>query len=287
MMNLICLQKDESFGEATFNDEDEYRADSDYEYESPFATEEELAAAAAAAKKSFKHVNLDASLSGDNNKKPTKVKRTPSAYTLFVKDFVRQHWKEASRNKAEKQKNSASHNKKSGVNMEQEKLIYRAARAWRKCDPDTKDYYLKQSRGGGGSSSSSNKPGNKVKFTRKKRIVKSEVGGCCSSSEIQKSDHGAEIESESCFALPTKKPISAYMTFVRAHATKGVRMSEQHKTLASKWKSMCEADKKPYLDMARSEKDHQEAMAAAASADTSRPKRRKPKVSYRKLHSGI
>ena len=78
------------------------------------------------------------------------------------------------------------------------------------------------------------------------------------------------------------------MAFVRAQAEKGcgVRMSEQHKAIASKWQTMSEADKKPYLDQARREKEDQKA-EAAASANMPRPQRQRSKVSYRKLNSGI
>ena len=258
--------------------DEEYRADSDFEYESPFATEEEMAAAAQlATKNTFSSVKRI----GEHDKKASKVvKRNPSAYTLFVKDFVRQHWK--SRNKQLK-----SDSKSEAKNQEvEEKLILRAARAWRECDPDIKETYLKQSRSG-----KVQKERNAKKITKRnksEKVVKSGSGDRCETltATTVKSDHVAQIGS---FELSKKKPpTSAYMAFVRAQAEKGcgVRMSEQHKAIASKWQTMSEADKKPFLDQARREKEDQKA-EAAASANLPRPQRQRSKVSYRKLNSGI
>ena len=88
-----------------------------------------------------------------------------------MKDFVRQHWK--SRNKQLK-----SDSKSEAKNQEvEEKLILRAARAWRECDPDIKETYLKQSRSG-----KVQKERNAKKITKRKKsekVVKSGSGDRC------------------------------------------------------------------------------------------------------------
>jgi len=257
---------------------DEYVVDSDYEYENPFATEEEVRQSDALNRDLEEKPAMSSSSSqspqgkGRPKGKKRRQPRAQSAYTLFVKDFVRNHWDEAAKNKTTAAVTAADKATTAKVGKEL-RLIDRAALAWRECDSETK-----------------------TRFERQASFLKAaEEQNCAPAASV--TENGGDLSE----GQKKGRPLTAYMLFVQQNRDKmgkasGLHMSERSKKLPNAWKSMNAEEKRPYIEAAAKRKkavalEQDDQQAAATESTTSvtsfgRKSRQRPKVSYRVLNAG-